>query len=430
VGTLRAKTGAQKRFERVARVLGSVLRIRIMAALSLGPMSPMTIHRELDGEYEVSTIDKNLKVLERYGWVELIDIRTGGARRGGAEHVYRAIELPIFDDIIWFELPLAMREMASWGILEGLVTLLKNAWVSGTLEAGDDPHTTYISGFVDQLGWNRIIARVNGLCDFFLEELGEASLRMAASGEQPTQTLVALAFFEPPSDGGTRNRLPSPLMTTGVERSKYSLYLRMAKAMINPLCRMVLSELSTRAMSAKMFSNEFGGKPIEGLFGERVTKNAVYRAFRKLKEFDWLVLVDADSQGKGPRGQEHFYRAIRPPISDDSAWPALPESMKGDSTGKALWAWIDCIGEAIRARTMDARVNRHFTWTPGGLDQLGLERTVERGNELSEFVRGELKGAAVRLEESDEQPIPMTVAIAIVESAVASTRVDPGPPLV
>lgn len=415
---------------RMARVLGSSLRIKIMVALSVRPMSPKMIQAELDEEYEVSTIDKNLKVLEQDGWVELVDAKRGGPRRGATEHVYRAIRLPIFDDIIWPALPLAMREMVSWRIFESLIKRLKNARGARVLDARDDPHVTCTPGSVDQLGWDRIIAQVNSVFESFVGELPDAALRIADSGEQPIETVVALAFFESPR--GRRDTVchGNPAVEANVTFSNHSFTMRMAKTMADPLCRMILDELSTRTMSAKMFFDEFGGKPIRGFGGEPVAKNAVYRAFRKLKEFDWLEPVEMESQGRGRRGKEHFYRAVRPPIFDCGVWPVLPEAMENSSTGRALRAWFDQVGDAIRARTMDARINRHFTWTPGGLDRLGWERTTARADELREFVHDELRSAAVRLKQSGEQPIPMTVALAVVESAVASTRVEPGSPLI
>jgi hypothetical protein len=414
---------------RMARVLASSLRIKIMIALGVRPMSPTMLQEELaDGQYKLRTIDKNLKELKRDGWVDLAGIRTGGARRGGIEHVYRAIRLPIFDDVMWPALPLAMREMVSWRIFDSLVERLEVAWEARTLDACHDRHFSCTPGLVDQCGWDRIIARVNGFFEFFLKELQEAGLRLIDSGEQPIQVMVALAFFESPKGPFTRvSTNDDRLVEASAAFSKHAFSLCMAKAMIHPLRLMILNELSTRAMSARMFFDEFGGKPIEGLSGEAVTKDAAYRAFRKLKEFDWLVLVDTKSRGRGRRGQEHFYRAVRPPIFACSA-RSFPESMADSPTGRIFESLVERMGQAIGTRTMDARVYRHFTWTPGGLDRVGWDRTIERVDELFEFVHGELRSAAVRLEESGEQPIPITVALAVVESAVASILVEPGPP--
>jgi DNA-binding transcriptional ArsR family regulator len=416
--------------QRMARVLASPLRIKIMVALGVRPMSPKMLEEELvDDGYSARTIDKHLHELKRSGWVELAGTATGGARRGAVEHLYCAVRLPIFDDVTWPALPLAMREMVTWRAFETLGKYLQHAWGADALDARDDRHVTCTPGLVDQVGWDVIIRRVDGFFASFLEEMQSAAFRLADSGEQPIPTMVALACFESPRERFTHD--PScrgSLVDTSAALSKHAFALRMAKAMIHPLRLLILNELSTRAMSAKMFFEQFGGREVEELAGEAITRSEVYRAFRILREFDWLVLVDTKSRGKGRRGREQFYRAVRPPILGSRTWPVLPESVNNGATGQALNAWADRMGEAMQARTMDARDDRHFTWTLSSLDRLGWDRTIERVDELRGFVHDEVKSAAIRLEESGEQPIPMTVALAVVESAVASTRVEPGPP--
>jgi hypothetical protein len=415
----------------MARVLVSSLRIRIMVALSVGPMSPRMIQEWLgDDEYEISTIDKNLKELERHGWVELVDVKTGGARRGATEHVYRAIRLPIFDDVAWPALPLAMREMVTWRAFETLVKHLKDAWGAGTLDARDDHHFTCTPGFVDQLGWDRIVARIDDLFALFLKELQDAGLRLADSGEQPMPILVALAFFESPPGRLIPDHDHDRLIEANATLSKHVFSLRMAKVMIAPLRLVILEELSTRAMSAKMFFEEFGGRKIDELGGRKITENEVYRAFWTLKKFDWLVLVDTKARRTGPGGKEHFYRAVRPPFLDRTTWPVLPESTKAKPTGKTLETLVSRTREAMEAGTMDARKDRHFTWTPGSLDGLGWSHVTGEVDDFLDFVRAELKGAKRRLKDSGERPIPITTSLVAIELTMGSTRVEPGPPFV
>ena len=190
--------------------------------------------------------------------------------------------------------------------------------------------------------------------------------------------------------------------------------IRMAKAMIDPLRMLILDELSTRAMSARMFHEEFGG-------GE-ITQNKVYRAFRTLKQFDWLELVDTKVGGRRRGGKECFYRAARPPVLSDPSWPALPEAMKDAAGAREFRVLADHLREAIEAGTMDSRPERHFTWTPGVVDRLGWERIVGRMDDLFDFADAELKEAEARLARSGEQPIPMTIALAAFESPATSSR--------
>jgi hypothetical protein len=251
-----ASAEVMERIRRMARVLVAPLRIKIMVALSARPMSPRMYQQEHGGG-ELSRIDDNFKALTRYGWIELVETKTGGERRGATEHIYRVKQLPILDSDVWSALPKAMQEMVSWRVFDTLATLIKEAFEAGTMDARDDRHLTSTSGLVDLLGWDRIVGRVDGLFEFFLEERKDSACRLAGSGEQPIPLVVALAAFESPERRFEPERL---LVETRPQTpSIYALSLRMAKAMIDPLRITILAELGTRAMSAKGFFEEFGG---------------------------------------------------------------------------------------------------------------------------------------------------------------------------
>jgi hypothetical protein len=403
-----------QRLQRMARVLVSPLRIKIMAELSVRPMSPKMFQEEFGGG-ELSRIDECFKELAKYGWAEPIGTMAGGKRRGGTEHLYRARQLPIFDSSTWPRLPKAMREMVSWRILRTLAKRVQDAIAAGTMDARADRHFSWTPALADQLAWDRIVDRADGLFGFMVEELRRANSRLAESGEKPIPATVALAVFESPGDRFT----PQPQLHRLTEArapasSAYPFSMRMAKAMIDPLRILILAELSTRAMSAKQFYEEFGG-------GD-VTKDRVYRAFRTLKRFGWIVLVETKAGGKRRGGKEKFYCAANPPILDHETWPALPTSMKEIVSGAIFETLSERFREAIEAGTMDARTDRHFTWTPLVLDQLGWDGIIARMDALFDFVGKELKKAEARLAKSGEEPIPMTVALAAFESPPATTR--------
>lgn len=64
----------------------------------------------------------------------------------------------------------------------------------------------------------------------------------------------------------------------------------------------------------------------------------------------------------------------------------------------------------------DTRVDRHLSWTPLRLDQEGWERVVARLASIFYFLFEEQEEANLRMAETDEEPIPMTVALAAFES--------------
>ncbi len=399
---------------RMARVLSAPLRTKIMIAASVRPMSSTTFQEEHGGG-AISRITDNFKELSRHGWLVPVETRTGGKRRGGVERLYRAVQLPMFDSNTWPALPRAMRELYSWGAYITLAEEAEGALVAGTMDARPDRRLACLPCLADRLAWDRILERTDGLFGFMLEELKRADSRLAISAEQPIPATAALAVFESPPDPFTPDHLRGELVKAGAPRaSAYPYYIRMAKAMIDPLRILILAELGTRAMSAKQFYEEFGGGDI--------TKAKVYRAFRVLREFDWLVAVDTKVGGKRRGGKERFYQAARPPVLDGANWPALSRSSKDTDSGAIFESVFASAGEAIEAGTMDARTDRHLTWIPLVLDQLGWDRIIERIDALFEFVGEELKRAEARLAKSGEEPIPMTVALIAFESPPASGR--------
>jgi hypothetical protein len=119
--------------------------------------------QEEHGGGGLSRIDDNFKVLMRYGWVEFVEVKTGGERRGGVEHVYRAAQLPLFDSDTWPILPKAMREMISWRIFSTFAERVEDALLAGTMDARDERHFTWTPGLVDKLAWDRIIDRADNM---------------------------------------------------------------------------------------------------------------------------------------------------------------------------------------------------------------------------------------------------------------------------
>lgn len=192
--------------------------------------------------------------------------------------------------------------------------------------------------------------------------------------------------------------------------------LRMAKAMADPLRIRILLELNQRDMSATQFFEQFGGGSV----------TRVYRHFKVLAEYGWLVKVGEKSGGERRGATESFYRATQPAMFDNESWASLPESMKNSVTYQAFETLTERVHEAMAAGTIDARDERHFSWTPTFLDQLGWENIVERVDAVFEFVFEEQDRAKLRMAESGEEAIPVTVALAAFESPSDAIRAEEG----
>jgi predicted transcriptional regulator len=182
--------------------------------------------------------------------------------------------------------------------------------------------------------------------------------------------------------------------------------LRVAKLMADELRIKIVMELNAREMSPKEFHEEFGGGSI----------SRVSRAFDLLAEFGWLYQTKTETGGKRRGAVEHFYRAIQPAVFYNDVWAPLPKSMKEMISGGIFEELVERVKEAMEAGTIDARETRHFTWTPLRLDQQGWEAVIARVDAIFHFLFEEQEDANLRMAESGEEPIPMTVALAAFES--------------
>ncbi|HEX6688464.1 MAG TPA: winged helix-turn-helix domain-containing protein [Solirubrobacterales bacterium] len=180
----------------------------------------------------------------------------------------------------------------------------------------------------------------------------------------------------------------------------------MSKVFADSLRVQILAELNTREMSPKQFFEEFGGGSI----------SRVSRAFDVLAEYGWLALVRTETGGKRRGAVEHFYRATGPAMFDEATWSDVPDAMKNIFTWRAFLTLADRIKEATLAGTIDAREDRHFTWTPFRLDRQGWRNVIAKVDGLFHWLFEEQKRASARIAESGEEPTPMIVALAAFES--------------
>jgi DNA-binding transcriptional ArsR family regulator len=181
----------------------------------------------------------------------------------------------------------------------------------------------------------------------------------------------------------------------------------MAKALAHPLRMHILVETNKRPMSATEFARHFGGG---------VTPSKAARHFRYLERLGCLELVEERTGGRRRGGKEKIYRAVARSLFDDSAWLLLPDSVQGEVTSVIFSTYIERAAEAVAAGTIDRRQDRHLTWTGMHLDQQGWQEMIERIDDLFSFSLDLRVQAAVRMLKSEEEPIPVTVALACFES--------------
>jgi hypothetical protein len=198
-------------------------------------------------------------------------------------------------------------------------------------------------------------------------------------------------------------------------KSKLPYTLRLAKVFADPLRMKILAECNMRELSPKAFFEEFGDD-------SENTLSRIYRAFEVLIEYDWLYRVRTETGGRRRGAVEHFYRATGVAVFDETTWPDVPASLKAVVSWNILKTFSKQVKEAMEAGTMDAREDRHFTWSPLRLDRQGWETVIAWLDAIFYFLSEEQEDANARMAETGEEPIPMTVALAAFESPKDATR--------
>jgi len=186
----------------------------------------------------------------------------------------------------------------------------------------------------------------------------------------------------------------------------HSPLTRLAVVYDYPLRTKIVSELYMREMSPKEFFDDFGGGSV----------SRVCRHFEKLAEYGWLKLVRTETGGKRRGAVEHFYRATEPAVMDDETWAELPVSMRATFSWISIEHLAEQVKAAIAADTFDTRADRHLTWTPLLLDELGWKRVIAAADAAFETVIEEQKLSKSRIAESGEIPALVTVALSVFES--------------
>lgn len=191
------------------------------------------------------------------------------------------------------------------------------------------------------------------------------------------------------------------------ERSREAYLRRLAIVFADELRLKIVTELYMREMSPKQFYEDFGGGSIP----------RVDRHFKRLAEHGWLRFVRKETGGSRRGATEHFYRAPELAVFDPDTWAPLPYSIKVAFSRRSFKQLVERITEALQAETFDARPDRHLSWTPLHLDQVGWERVISAVDGMFESLFDEQDDAKLRIFNSGEKPLLATVGLAAFESS-------------
>jgi DNA-binding transcriptional ArsR family regulator len=189
---------SEEAIQLLSKAIAHPLRIKILVELNKRVMSPSQFFRECGGE-SLSMVSRHFRQLVKYGYLELVEERRGGRRRGAVEHFYRAIQRPLFEETTWTCLPDSVQEDATWETFHTYGERVKQAFAGSTINSREDRHFTWTAFHLDQQAWDEGIRRFDGLFHHMFELAQEAAPRIA-EGAEPIPVTAALAMFESPAE--------------------------------------------------------------------------------------------------------------------------------------------------------------------------------------------------------------------------------------
>lgn len=181
---------------KMAKAVANKWRSRILMELRVRPLSPTQFVKEVGGGRR--HIGRCFSQLADWGYIEVIETRTGGRRRGGEEKFYRLKQRAYFNTPTWEKLPRFLRDECSASFLHSYFARIAEAIEAGTFDAELDRHLSWDGVALDRIAWTELGAELNRVLDWLpaLEE--ESAERMAGSGEESITTTVGLASFRSP----------------------------------------------------------------------------------------------------------------------------------------------------------------------------------------------------------------------------------------
>jgi hypothetical protein len=396
---------------RLAVVFADELRLKIVTELYMREMSASGFHAEFGGG-SVARVDRHFKRLAEHGWLKFVRSESGGRRRGGKEHFYRATELAVFDNETWSLVPYSIRVAFSWRTFGQLAERVDEALQAGTLDTRAGSHLSWTPLLLDPLAWDQVVAAVDELFEALFKEQADAKLRIFNSGEKPILATAGMALFEsPPLPRGPDGERASSTLVE-IPDSAAPLARRVSKVFADEVSLRIVAETNLREMSAPQFHEEIGGAPVE----------SIRRRFKMLVETGWLSKVGEKSGGRRRGAVELFYRATRPAIFDNAAWAEVPDSVKATYSWRTFEQLSDRVREAIDAGTFEARTDNHLSWSLLRLDQQGWENVAAAVGALFELAFEAEEKAKLRMSSSDEGAIATTLALAAFESPKDSVK--------
>lgn len=389
---------------RAARALADPWRLRILAEVSVRPLSPSQFEEEFGGE--LTHIARCFRQLAKWDYIEVVEERLGRRQGAAVEHIYRAVRRAHFDASTWQSVPRGERDEASREIIGSYRNRIREAREGGTFDRESDRHLSWDVVALDQRAWQEVGRSLDRMLESLPEYEVASHKRLTRSGEEGIPTTVGLASFCSPEKaselltGSLRQQSPIEISEAGA-----AIGPKFAKALSNRWRCKIVAETSVRPLSPSKFVDEFGG-----------SMTHISRCFRELAKWGYLEVLE-ERKGGRRGGVERVYRSTRRAYFGPESWEALPELVREEISLYFLETFFDRVTDAIEVGTFDARLDRHLSWKPVVLDRQAWR---EIGADLDAILESLPRLEAQSLERVDEVEdlVTTTVGLAAFRSPI------------
>jgi DNA-binding transcriptional ArsR family regulator len=356
---------------KMAKAVADPWRVRILAELSVRPLSPSRFVEEVGGE--LTEIARYFRQLADWGYVEVVEERPGRRRGAAIEHVYRGVTPAYFDASAWKEVSRPNRDAVSSAAVSSYCARVSEAIQARTFDEELDRHLSWDNVALDRTAWKRLAERLDALLGWLSALELEAAARLKGARREEIPTIVGLSSFRSP-------RSPTVLLqasrhhdrpTSVAELNRFGIGPKLAKALSNKWRCRILMELTSRPMSPSQFVAEIGG-----------SKSHIARCFRELAAWGYVEVFEERKGGHRRGGVELIYRNLQRPHFDSTSWIALPRLVREEMSQAFLNTYFEHVFKAMDAGTFDAESDRHFSWKPLVLDRLAWAEVGEALDQL------------------------------------------------
>jgi len=385
----------------MARAVADPWRVRILAELSIRPLSPSRFVEEVGGE--LTDIARYFRQLADWGYIELLEERAGRRHGAAIEHIYRGIQRAYFDTSSWERVPRSRRDAASCAAVSSYFARVSEAVEAGTFDEELDRHFSWDRVTLDREAWTRLGSRLDEVLAWLSEVETEAAERLVCADREEIPTIIGLAAFRSPQPPEVMLKASGRHKDLAVAASSDSFAIgpKLAKALSNKWRCRILMELTSRPLSPSQFVREIGG-----------SKSHIARCFRELAEWGYVEVFEEKRGGQLRGGVELIYRNARKPYFDTPTWITLPRLVREEMSQAFLNSYFDRVTEAIDAGTFDEEKDRHLSWKPLALDRLAWTEIGDVLDEVLTWLPNLEADSLERTEEDMTQLIPTVVGLA------------------